>query len=102
MTGEVNALAGWLGRHSRNKNQVYRNSIIGRNDLCTCGSKMKYKYCCEGKQNKQRIAQMKRNDEIVNITEAHKFEQLIKKGIIVPETSKGTSAKQIVSGKLDF
>lgn len=92
----------WLGRHPRNKNQVYRNLEIGRNDLCSCGSKMKYKYCCEDQQNKQRIAQMKINDEIVNITEQKKFEQLIKQGLIVPETSKGTSAKQIVSGKLDF
>lgn len=91
----------WLGRHPRNKNQIFRNKI-GRNDFCPCGSKVKYKYCCEGQQDKQQVAQVMISDEIVNLTEQNKFEQLIQKGIIVREISKGTSAKQIVSGKLDF
>ena len=32
---------------------VNKNSNIGRNDLCFCGSGIKFKKCCLGKENKQ-------------------------------------------------
>jgi len=50
----------------------------------------------------QRVAELLIRDFAENMLERQKFEQLIKKGIIVPETPKGTSAKQTVLGKLDF
>lgn len=77
-----------------NKKQIYRDTKTGRNNLCPCGSKMKYKYCCVDKQKKQRIAQIKKNDEMVNTIEQHKFEQLIKKGIIVECKSSETLVVQ--------
>lgn len=91
----VEETAKWLTHRYSNKKTILNSMKVGRNDLCSCGSKMKYKYCCgdQNKQNEQRIDQMMINDEIINMTERNKFEQLIKKGIIVRETSKGTKSQ---------
>ncbi|WP_214823927.1 YecA family protein [Exiguobacterium sp. s28] len=48
--------------------------IIGRNDLCPCGSKLKYKKCCLGNDNVQinKVENSKiTNDFLVNHTNGH-------------------------------
>lgn len=42
----------WLIRHPPQKTITRADVIIGRNEPCPCGSKIKYKHCCLLKQPK--------------------------------------------------
>jgi len=43
---KIKFATGWLNRHPDINLKTIRNGIkIGRNQLCPCGSKMKFKYC---------------------------------------------------------
>lgn len=58
--------------------QLERGVKIGRNQLCPCGSKMKYKYCCLKRieeQTRIKLETMRRFQEIEKVPDAEVTEE---------------------------
>ena len=72
-------------RINKNPRQLIGSARIGRNQLCPCGSKMKYKHCCLIKQResikKQREIRRALDDIEKKSQEKKRTEKIIQDGI---------------------